>query len=75
MITSSDSFSTVDLGNYYAILPNSGPSSPSAYCLNTSASRVPEGFFYDSGTNTEFLSVEEIRSLIRAHVNSTFVPV
>jgi len=75
MITASDSFSTVDLGRYFAILPTSGPSAPAAYCEATGAKPVAEGFAYDSGTNPEFLAVEEIRALIRQHVNPAFQPV
>lgn len=75
MITASDSFSTVDLGRYFAILPTSGPSAPADYCEATGAKPVAEGFAYDSGTNPEFLAVEQIRSLIRQHVNPAFQPV
>ncbi|CAE20270.1 capsular polysaccharide biosynthesis protein [Prochlorococcus marinus str. MIT 9313] len=74
MITSSDSFTTVDLGNYFAILPNSGLCAPDSYCERTGAKRVVEGFAYDSGTNTEFLTVEQIRELIKIHVNPSFQP-
>ena len=75
MITASDSFSTVDLGKYFAILPTSGPSSPSRYCELTGSQPVAEGFAYDSGTNADFLNVDQIRDLIRKHVISDFVPV
>lgn len=75
MITASDSFSTVDLGRYFAILPTSGPSAPAAYCQATGATPVAEGFAYNSGSNPEFLSVEQIRELIRQHVDPAFQPV
>ena len=29
---------------------------------------VPQGFAYNSGTNPDFLSVEQLRELIREHV-------
>jgi hypothetical protein len=32
----------------------------------------PEGFCYNSGANTQWLSVEEIRELIRRHVDPQF---
>jgi hypothetical protein len=35
---------------------------------------VPQGFAYNSGTNPEFLSVEQLRNLIRDHVDSSFQP-
>ena len=76
MITSSDSLSTIDLGNYYAILPSDCNAferydkAPSL--LNK---KVAPGFTYNSGANEHFLSVDELRSLIRQHVDPAFVPV
>ncbi len=63
MITVSDSFNTVDLGRYYAILPGNG-SMLSTYLAKPGVVRVPQGFCYNSGTNSEFLTVEEIRNLV-----------
>ena len=68
MITASDSFNTVDMGNYYAILPSGGAFSVEDYCARTGARPVAPGFSYDSGSNAHFLSVDEIRSLIATHV-------
>lgn len=72
MITASDSFNTVDLGDYYAILPSAGHFSVDEYLERTGASRIEPGFAYDSGTNAEFLTVEQLRVLIRDHVDSSF---
>jgi UDP-N-acetylglucosamine 4,6-dehydratase (inverting) len=69
MITTSDSFNTVDLGDYYAILPTGGDHSPEAYLELRQGALVPPGFSYNSGTNEHFLSVDELRELIRAHVD------
>ncbi len=68
MITASDSYSTVDLGRYYAILPATSLFSSDEYCQQTGASRVTPGFAYDSGTNTDFLTVQQLRTLIDKHV-------
>jgi UDP-N-acetylglucosamine 4,6-dehydratase len=68
MITASDSFNTVDLGGYYAILPSAGHYTLEDYCARNGAHRVEAGFAYDSGRNSEFLSVEQLRALIRQHV-------
>ena len=68
MITSADSFSTVDLGQYYAILPSAEEKTIANYCEMTGATPVEAGFAYNSGDNPEFLSVEELRSLIEKHV-------
>ena len=75
MITASDSFSTVDLGPYYAILPSDGSTEALHREAGTAMQAVPAGFAYNSGTNPDFLSVDQLRALIRDHVDSSFVPV
>lgn len=74
MITASDSFMTVDVGEYYAILPQTHRFTVDEYCSDTGATRVPKGFTYNSGTNEEWLSVEEIRDLVVKHVDPNFTP-
>jgi UDP-N-acetylglucosamine 4,6-dehydratase len=75
MITASDSFTTIDLGAYYAILPSDGRVQQRYQEAGISSTPVPDGFAYNSGTNPEFLSVEQLRALIREHVDPGFVPV
>lgn len=75
MITSSDSFSTIDIGDYYAILPSTEVNSPVRNELWGQHASVPEGFTYNSGSNPQFLSVEELRALIKKHVCFSFEPV
>ena len=75
MITTSDSFSTVDLGPYYAILPSDGYLQGCCREAGTQSNPVQLGFVYDSGSNPDFLSVEQLRALIREHVDPSFVPV
>jgi UDP-N-acetylglucosamine 4,6-dehydratase/5-epimerase len=72
MITASDSPNTVDMGEYYAILPPGDPDVVDRYCRDRGAVRVAPGFSYDSGTNEQFLTVEEIRTLIREHIDPAF---
>jgi FlaA1/EpsC-like NDP-sugar epimerase len=72
MITSSDSYSTYDLGNYYVILPQVTRWDMKEYIDHFKAVKVAPGFQYNSGTNTEWLSVEQIRDLIKEHVYSSF---
>lgn len=74
MITASDSFSTVDLGPYYAILPNDETIFSRYQKAGRKADRVEIGFSYNSKTNPDFLSVEKLRHLIREHVAPDFVP-
>ncbi|MDH4381852.1 MAG: UDP-N-acetylglucosamine 4,6-dehydratase (inverting) [Gammaproteobacteria bacterium] len=70
MITSSDSACTVDLGRYYAILPTAAQYTLEDYCAKTSAKPVAPGFAYDSGTNPDFLSVDDLRGLIGKNVSA-----
>ena len=74
MITASDSFSTVDLGDYYAILPSDGSVQGAYQLAGRTHKAVPQGFAYNSGSNPDFLSVEQIRALIREHVDPAFQP-
>ena len=70
MITTSDSFTTVDCGEYYAILPAHGDLS-TRYCASC-AKMVEAGFSYNSGQNKQFLTVDELRMLIQSHVDPNF---
>lgn len=74
MITSSDSFSTVDLGEYYAILPTDSTVHIQYDMGKIGYVNVEPGFSYNSGSNTDFLSVEDIRQLIKTHVSPDFCP-
>ena len=74
MITASDSFSTVDLGPYYAILPSDGITLAAYHAAGIQAPSVPQGFAFNSGTNPDFLSVDQLRRLIGEHVDPTFQP-
>lgn len=68
MITASDSFSTFDLGDYYAILPQVPVWDLESYKQHFNAKAVAPGFNYCSGTNEEFLTTEELRELIQLYV-------
>jgi UDP-N-acetylglucosamine 4,6-dehydratase (inverting) len=75
MITSSDSFNTIDLGQYYAILNTSGGKSADLYAKMKTAKKVPAGFCYNSGDNPRFLGISEIQSLIKKHLDPSFRPI
>jgi nucleoside-diphosphate-sugar epimerase len=68
MITASDSFNTVDLGRYFAILPSAGEYSVESYCSQNGAKPVEAGYAYNSGTNPDFLTVEQLRKLITEQI-------
>ena len=67
MITEADS-----LGKYYAILPPTTTWPKEEYMKAFNATAVEQGFKYNSGANDEWLTVEEIRELIRMHIDPTF---
>jgi UDP-N-acetylglucosamine 4,6-dehydratase (inverting) len=73
MITESDSFSTYDLGKYYAILPQVPAFKLTDYVKNFNAQKVAEGFKYNSGQNTEWVDAEALRKLISLHVDPSFI--
>ena len=72
MITSSDSFYTYNLGKYYTILPTVPNFQIDEYIKFFSAKKVTEGFSYNSGTNTEWETIEMLRELIKNHVDNSF---
>lgn len=72
MISSSDSFNTYDLGKYYVILPTVPRWSLEEYVQENKANKVKEGFAYNSGNNTEWETIESLRTLIKDHVDPTF---
>ncbi len=72
MITTSDSYNTVDFGEYYAIVPQTFRYSLEEYVNKNKVKRVESGFAYNSGTNDRWLSVEQIRDLIREQIDPSF---
>lgn len=75
MITESDSASTVDIGNYFAITSTSDPRVLNRYINELGATKVSENFRYDSGSNPDFLTSKDIRKLISQNINENFSPV
>ncbi len=74
MISESDSFFTYDLGKYYSILPSKPKWNLSEFIAAHDAIKVKEGFKYNSGTNTDWESIENLRLLIKEHVDPFFQP-
>jgi UDP-N-acetylglucosamine 4,6-dehydratase len=72
MITSSDSFFTYDLDRYFVIIPQMPIWNVDDFTSNFKAKLVPDGFAYNSGTNTEWETVESLRVLIKEHVDPNF---
>lgn len=74
MITASDSFYSYDMGKYYAIVPSVPNWNLQKFIAEFGASKVKEGFNYNSGDNTEWTTAEDLRKLIVEHVDPTFKP-
>jgi UDP-N-acetylglucosamine 4,6-dehydratase len=72
MITSSDSFTTYDLGKYYVILPQVPNFDLQEYLKAFNAALVPQGFNYTSGENSEWETVDSIRKLIVENIDPSF---
>jgi UDP-N-acetylglucosamine 4,6-dehydratase (inverting) len=70
MITDADSFFTYDLGSYYTILPSVPNFNLEDYIKSKNALKVKDGFVYNSGTNSEWLSVEDLRRLIKNDIGA-----
>jgi len=69
MITSSDSYYTWDLGEYYSILPATHRWKIEDYINHFDAKKVENGFCYNSGTNDEWETVESLKNLFKEHLD------
>lgn len=65
MISINDSQNTVEIGNYYAILPQGDDKLRKKYLSKKGSKIVNPGFAYSSDTNKDFLSISQIRTLIK----------
>lgn len=72
MITSSDSYSTFDLGKYYVILPFFPNWNLEDFKKAFNAKKVKEGFSYNSGKNENWETVESLRELIVNNIDLNF---
>ena len=72
MITATDALNTVELEKHFVMLPSGNSAKLSSYLDSFSATLCGQGFSYNSGENSEWLTVEEIRRMIREHVDPTF---
>lgn len=72
MITMTDALCTVEFEKYFVILPSIQLWDVDEFARTFNGKLCGDGFYYNSGTNTEWLSVQEIRDLIIAHVDPSF---
>ena len=67
MITATDSLSSVEFDGYFVILPSTPPFDVDAFVAESGVepgTMCQHGFSYDSGTNEDFMTVEQLRGLI-----------
>jgi UDP-N-acetylglucosamine 4,6-dehydratase (inverting) len=72
MITATDALQTLEFQDYFVILPSTPQWDPEALAAERGGKRVADGFSYSSGANDRWLSVDELRALIREHVDANF---
>jgi FlaA1/EpsC-like NDP-sugar epimerase len=72
MITSSDAFTTYDLGDTYVILPQVPVWNLQDFIKKFDAKKVPAGFNYSSGENTDWVDAAQLRQLIIDHIDPNF---
>ena len=67
MISTSDSYSTVELNNFYAILPQGNLDLINKFKKKNKSKLVKPGFEYSSNKNGSFLSLNELKKIIKDH--------
>jgi len=72
MITQTDAINSIEFDKYFVILPSMPLWDTQKFAEAFGGKPCQDNFRYSSGTNSEWLSVEQIRQLIRAHVDPTF---
>jgi UDP-N-acetylglucosamine 4,6-dehydratase/5-epimerase len=70
LISVADSYNTIDLGKYFAILPVvPSRSIKEKYGVNRSEKKIESGHSYNSGNNLDRLGVKELAALIQPFRN------
>jgi len=63
MVTVEDSFTTYEYDKHFIVYPQTKFNERQMF--EPTGKLVPEGFSYSSGNNTEWLSVEQIKELLK----------
>ncbi|HYF33894.1 MAG TPA: UDP-N-acetylglucosamine 4,6-dehydratase (inverting), partial [Prosthecobacter sp.] len=76
MITETDALQTIETNQHYIIVPmlygRSTTDLIQRYCEHHQGKPVAKTFSYNSGKNSEWLSVDQLRTLIRTQVDPSF---
>jgi len=69
MISTSDSFNTYDIDEYFVIIPQNPNWSINEFINTFKAVKVKKGFSYNSGDNDSWITIEQIRNLIIENID------
>jgi len=69
MVTTSDSYNTIEFSKYFVIIPNTCLWDSEKFIKTFKGKWVKKGFSYNSGTNTKWLSVNELSQLIKINAS------
>lgn len=72
MITETDALNSIEFKTHFVICPATPLWSTDQYCSEYEGTHCEAGFRYTSDTNTHWLDVHQLRSLIRQHVDANF---
>ncbi|MEW6049505.1 MAG: UDP-N-acetylglucosamine 4,6-dehydratase (inverting) [Candidatus Zixiibacteriota bacterium] len=72
MITETDAMNAVECGDYFVILPPTPHWNIGSFTELFHGTRCPDGFRYCSGANSDWLTIPQIRHLIRTHLDPEF---
>ncbi len=72
MITATDAINSIEFDSYFVILPSMKLWDVEKFTRAFGGRPCLPEFSYSSGNNTDWLDVEQIRELIRRHVDSSF---
>ncbi|MFH1700242.1 MAG: UDP-N-acetylglucosamine 4,6-dehydratase (inverting) [Candidatus Zixiibacteriota bacterium] len=72
MITQTDAINSIEFSDYFVILPSMRLWNVEKFAEAFDGKKCPNDFSYSSGNNTEWLTVEQIRDLMRKYIDKDF---
>jgi len=72
MITETDSLNSLEFKNYFVIMPSMQLWDIEEYMKTFDGKRCVQGFRYCSGTNDQWLSIEQLRQMIKEYCDPQF---
>lgn len=72
MITETDAINSLEFSDHYVILPSMPTWDVDGFMKVNDGRRCQPGFSYNSGTNSQWLTVSQLRELMREHVDPDF---